>query len=86
MPLISASPDSLTVKEVRDAAPGALQESALSWEFHGAFPAAVAGADIVCVRHPLSVKRLRDAFSGLAAAGDREEGAEEVPRHGSQGA
>jgi acetyl-CoA decarbonylase/synthase complex subunit delta len=67
MPVISAAPDSLTVKEVRDAAPGERQERALSWEFHAAFPAAVAGADIVCVRHPLSVQKLREACAALAA-------------------
>ncbi|MDD1657762.1 MAG: acetyl-CoA decarbonylase/synthase complex subunit delta [Methanomicrobiales archaeon] len=67
MPVLSAAPDSLTVREVRDAAPAERQERALSWEFHAAFPAAVAGADIVCVRHPLSVKRVRDACSALSA-------------------
>jgi len=29
----------------------------------------VAGADIVCVRHPLSVKRLRDACAALTPGG-----------------
>ena len=69
MPVLSAAPDSLTVKEVRDAPPTEQQERALSWEFHAAFPAAVAGADIVCVRHPLSVQRLRDACAALAPGG-----------------
>jgi len=69
MPVLSAAPDSLTVKEIRDAPPAERQERALSWEFHAAFPAAVAGADIVCVRHPLSVKRLRDACAALTPGG-----------------
>jgi len=70
MPVLSAAPDSLTVKEVRDAAPSERQERALSWEFQAAFPSAIAGADIVCVRHPLSVKRLRDACRALVPGGN----------------
>jgi acetyl-CoA decarbonylase/synthase complex subunit delta len=84
MPLISAAPDSLTIREVRDAAPDALQASALAWEFQGAFSAGVAGADIVCVRHPLSVGRLREAFSAMAAGSEGNEAG--VADHGPQGA
>jgi acetyl-CoA decarbonylase/synthase complex subunit delta len=65
MPMISSAFDSLNVKEVRDADPAVKEESAMLWEFAAAFSAAVAGAEIVCVRHPGTVTMLRDAFAGL---------------------
>ena len=65
MPMISQAPDSLTVKEVREAPPEWQREIAIRWEFGFALSAAVAGADIVSVRHPESVRLLKEAFRGL---------------------
>jgi acetyl-CoA decarbonylase/synthase complex subunit delta len=67
MPMISQAPDSLTVKEVRDAPPEGQREIAVRWEFGFALSAAIAGADIVSVRHPETVKLLRVAFGNLLA-------------------
>jgi acetyl-CoA decarbonylase/synthase complex subunit delta len=64
-PMISGAVDALNVKEVRDEDPAGRQETAVTWEFYGALSAAVAGAAIVCVRHPLTVPRLKSAFSRL---------------------
>lgn len=68
MPMISQAPDSLTVKEVREAPPEWQREIAVRWEFGFALSAAVAGADIVSVRHPESVRLLKEAFRGLIPA------------------
>jgi len=68
MPMISQAPDSLTVKEVREAPPEWQREIAIRWEFGFALSAAVAGADIVSVRHPESVRLLKEAFRGLLPA------------------
>jgi acetyl-CoA decarbonylase/synthase complex subunit delta len=65
MPMISQAPDSLTVKEVRDAPPDGQREIAIRWEFGCALSAAIAGADIVSVRHPETVKLLKGAFANL---------------------
>ncbi|HUK37793.1 MAG TPA: acetyl-CoA decarbonylase/synthase complex subunit delta [Methanomicrobiales archaeon] len=65
MPMISQAPDSLTVKEVREAPPEGQREIAVRWEFGFALSAAVAGADIVSVRHPDTVALLKEAFRGL---------------------
>jgi acetyl-CoA decarbonylase/synthase complex subunit delta len=65
MPMISQAPDSLTVKEVREAPPEWQREMAVAWEFGFAVPAAIAGADIVSVRHPATVRLLKEAFRGL---------------------
>ena len=65
MPMICAPSDSLTIKEVREAEAGARDAMAVEWEFATSLAAAVAGAEIVCVRHPETVKRLRAAFSSL---------------------
>jgi len=65
MPMICAPSDSLTIKEVRDADAATRNAIAIEWEFVTSLAAAVAGAEIVCVRHPETVRRLRDAFSGL---------------------
>jgi acetyl-CoA decarbonylase/synthase complex subunit delta len=65
MPMISSAFDSLNVKEVRDADPLMKDDAAVQWEFAAAFAAAVAGAEIVCVRHPLTVGLLKKAFSAL---------------------
>ncbi len=65
MPMISAAIDSLNVKEVREAPKETQDEMAVMWEFSAAFSAAIAGAEIVCVRHPRTVGRLQEAFQGL---------------------
>ncbi len=69
MPMISSAFDSLNVKEVRDAGAAEMDAAAVQWEFAGAFAAAVAGAEIVCVRHPLTVGLLKKAFSDLSPPG-----------------
>ena len=65
MPMICAPSDSLTIKEVREADTGVRNAIAVEWEFATSLAAAVAGAEIVCVRHPDTVKRLKAAFTGL---------------------
>ncbi len=69
MPMISQAPDSLVVKEVREALPDWQQEIAIRWEFGFALSAAVAGADIVSVRHPGTVPLLKEAFRGFVQGG-----------------
>jgi acetyl-CoA decarbonylase/synthase complex subunit delta len=66
MPMISAATDSLNVKEVREAPEKVRDETAVMWEFCAAFSAAVAGAEIVCVRHPRALLKLKEAFAYLA--------------------
>ena len=67
MPLICSAADTLNIKEVREAAP-ALQDSiAVSWEFYTGIAAAVAGAEIICVRHPKTIGMLREAFASMKA-------------------
>ena len=75
MPMISQAPDSLTVKEVREAPPGWQQGIAVRWEFGFALPAAIAGADIVSVRHPATVKLLKESFRSLLGEGSGGGGA-----------
>ncbi|MFA7695303.1 MAG: acetyl-CoA decarbonylase/synthase complex subunit delta [Methanoregula sp.] len=65
MPMICAPSDSLTIKEVREAEGKDRDAIAVEWEFATSLAAAVAGAEIVCVRHPDTVKRLKAAFTGL---------------------
>jgi acetyl-CoA decarbonylase/synthase complex subunit delta len=74
-PMISSAIDSLNVKEVREAAPDEADAVAVRWEFCAAFSALVAGAEIVCVRHPVTVALLREALSALLEGSDAEEGA-----------
>jgi len=62
MPMISAPADTLSVREVREAAPAEQDAMAVAWEFYTAYSAIVAGAAIICVRHPLTVKKLREAL------------------------
>ena len=64
MPIISAPTDTLSVREVREAAPADQDAMAVAWEFYTAYAAFVAGASIVCVRHPLTVERLKAALEG----------------------
>jgi len=74
-PMISSAIDSLNVKEVRDAEPGSLDEVAIRWEFYAAFSALIAGAEIVCVRHPGTVTLLREARAALREGSHSQEGA-----------
>ncbi len=65
MPMICAPADSLTIKEVREAQGESANDMAVRWEVYTSIAAAVAGAEIVCVRHPRSVEVLKAAFAGL---------------------
>lgn len=67
MPMITSAADSLTVKEVREAEPAIRDEIAVKWEFYAALSSAIAGAAIVCVRHPATVPMLKEAFGALWA-------------------
>ncbi|MDD1679614.1 MAG: acetyl-CoA decarbonylase/synthase complex subunit delta [Methanomicrobiales archaeon] len=69
MPMISAAADSLNIKEVREAPQEVRDETAVMWEFCAAFSAAVAGAEIVCVRHPRTLEKLKKGFAHLAGEG-----------------
>ncbi len=66
MPMICSAIDSLSVKEVRDAECATQDTMAVQWEFYTGIAAAVAGAEIICVRHPESIRKLKEAFSSLA--------------------
>jgi acetyl-CoA decarbonylase/synthase complex subunit delta len=68
MPMISSAPDSLTIKEVRDALPGDGPRTAVAWEVATGLAAAAAGAAIVCVRHPDSVAPLKAAIGATWGA------------------
>jgi acetyl-CoA decarbonylase/synthase complex subunit delta len=65
MPMISSAIDSLTIKEVREAEPALQDEMAVKWEFYSGIAAAVAGSEIICVRHPKTVGMLKNAFAAL---------------------
>ncbi len=65
MPMLSAAVDSLNIKEVRGAPVDVQDETAVMWEFCAAFSAAIAGAEIVCVRHPRTLEKLHNAFLHL---------------------
>ena len=65
MPVICSAIDSLTIKEVREADPAQQDEMAVQWEFYTGIAAAVAGAEIVCVRHPKTVGLLKKAFTDM---------------------
>jgi acetyl-CoA decarbonylase/synthase complex subunit delta len=67
MPMICSAIDSLTIKEVREAEPAVQDEIAATWEFYTGIAAAVAGAEIICVRHPKTIGMLRKAFEGMKA-------------------
>jgi acetyl-CoA decarbonylase/synthase complex subunit delta len=64
-PMISAAIDSLNIKEVREADHEVRAEVAVEWEVTTAVSAMIAGADVVCVRLPESVKRLRAIIDTL---------------------
>ncbi len=65
MPMCCSAIDSLTIKEVREAEPAVQDEMAIQWEFYTNIAAAAAGAEIVCVRHPGTIPRLRKAFADM---------------------
>jgi acetyl-CoA decarbonylase/synthase complex subunit delta len=65
MPMISSAPDTLTIKEVREADLDGQDDMAAKWEFYTSLAAAVAGAEIVCVRHPKTIGMLKLAFASL---------------------
>jgi acetyl-CoA decarbonylase/synthase complex subunit delta len=65
MPMISSAPDSLGVKEVRETAPGRSGNIAVAWELYTMLPATIAGASIVCVRHPLTISPLKAGIDAL---------------------
>ncbi|MDP3565360.1 MAG: acetyl-CoA synthase, partial [Methanoregula sp.] len=75
MPIICSATDSLTVKEVREAEPEVQDDIAVMWEFTTGLAAAVAGAEIICVRHPKTVPLLRKAFVSLNEGNVTREGA-----------
>jgi acetyl-CoA decarbonylase/synthase complex subunit delta len=65
MPIICSAIDSLNIKEVREADLALQDEIAPQWEFYTAIAAAVAGAEIICVRHPKTVGMLKNAFADM---------------------
>ena len=65
MPMICSAIDSLNIKEVRESDPALQDEMAMQWEFYTGIAAAVAGAEIICVRHPKTVRMLKNAFAGM---------------------
>jgi acetyl-CoA decarbonylase/synthase complex subunit delta len=68
-PMISSAIDSLNVREVREMDPELLDEMAVSWEYYAGLSAFVAGANIVCVRHPRTVERLKETLHALESEG-----------------
>ena len=70
MPMICSAIDSLTIKEVREADTAYQDEMAVAWEFYAGLAAAVAGVEIICVRHPETVGRLKKAFTSLKTGTD----------------
>ena len=82
MPMICSAIDSLTIKEVREAEPSLRDTMAVQWEFYTGISAAVAGAEIICVRHPKTVIMLKNAFDSIRNGA----GFQEVKRDGTQGA
>ncbi|MEI7857294.1 MAG: acetyl-CoA decarbonylase/synthase complex subunit delta [Methanomicrobiales archaeon] len=65
MPIICSAGDTLTVKEVREAKTDVQDEIAIQWEFTTGLAAAVAGSEIICVRHPGTIPLLKKAFASL---------------------
>lgn len=65
MPIICSSPDSLTVKEVRETEGADADRTAVAWEYHTMLPATMAGAAIVSVRHPATVPLLKRAITSF---------------------
>ncbi|MDD4136266.1 MAG: acetyl-CoA decarbonylase/synthase complex subunit delta [Methanoregula sp.] len=65
MPMICSAIDSLTIKEVREADPKVQDDMAIQWEFYTGLAAAIAGAEIICVRHPGTIPLLKQAFTDM---------------------
>lgn len=65
MPMISSAIDSLNIKEVREADPGLRDEMAVKWELYTTVSSVVAGASVVCVRHPATIEPLRAAIDSF---------------------
>jgi acetyl-CoA decarbonylase/synthase complex subunit delta len=65
MPMISSAPDILSVKEVREADPARIAEMAVAWELYSMLPSTVAGASVVCVRHPSTIRPLREGIDAF---------------------
>jgi len=65
MPMISSATDSLSVKEVREAEGADADQTAVAWELYSMLPATIAGASIICVRHPISITELKTAIASL---------------------
>ncbi len=82
MPMISSAIDSLAIKEVREAEPSLQDDMAVRWEFYTGLAAAVAGAEIICVRHPKTVAMLKNAFDSMRNGA----GFQGVKQDGTQGA
>jgi acetyl-CoA decarbonylase/synthase, CODH/ACS complex subunit delta len=72
MPIICSAPDTLSIKEVREADPAVQDAIAVSWEFYTGIAAAAAGAEIICVRHPATIGMLRQAFASMKAGAGPE--------------
>jgi len=64
-PIICSAIDSLNVKEVRETAKEEIDDMAVMWEFYAGLSSFVAGANVVCVRHPRTVGMLKDALHTL---------------------
>jgi acetyl-CoA decarbonylase/synthase complex subunit delta len=73
MPMICSAIDSLNIKEVREADPVQQDDMAVQWEYYTGIAAAVAGAEIVCVRHPKTVGLLKNAFASFKKSADFSE-------------
>jgi acetyl-CoA decarbonylase/synthase complex subunit delta len=73
MPIICSAADTLNIKEVREAEPGVQDAIAVNWEYYTGVAAAAAGAEIVCVRHPETIGRLRQAFASMKVRADSVE-------------
>jgi len=65
MPMISAAPDSLSVKEVRETDQAANDGIAVAWELYTMLSSTIAGASIVCVRHPSTILPLKTGIEAL---------------------
>jgi len=65
MPMICSPIDTLNIKEVREADIQNQDTIAVMWEFYTGIAAAVAGAEIICIRHPNTVELLKKAFAAL---------------------
>jgi acetyl-CoA decarbonylase/synthase complex subunit delta len=63
--MISSAPDSLMVKEVREADPSGGGTIAVAWELYTMLSATIAGASIVCVRHPSTIGPLKAGINAL---------------------